>query len=91
MKELHLNDKKMIEVCRAIGSETRYTIIKMIATEKMDITSIAKRLDQTEANVSAHVKQIQKANLLDVKYEPGIRGVKKSVKLNFSKLVIDLW
>lgn len=91
MTELYLDDERMIEVCRAIGSETRYTIIKMVANEELDVTSIAKKMDQTEANASAHIKQIQKAGLLDVKYEPGIRGVKKVVKYNFNKIVIDLW
>ena len=88
--ELYLDNEKMIEVCRVIGSESRYNIIKIIANEELDITRIANRVGQTEANASAHIKLMQKAGILDVKYEPGIRGVRKIVKLNFNKLVIDL-
>ncbi len=95
-EELHLDDKnvdQLIAVSRAIGSPSRYDIIKIIvANEKgIDVSAIAREIGQTEANVSSHIKQMQKADLLDIKYEPGTRGVRKVVKFRFKKLVFNLW
>ena len=76
MQELNLiaseKDKEtIITVTKAIASDTRYRILELLTREELDISRLAERLGQTEANVSAQVKQLEKAKLVESRYEPG--------------------
>lgn len=95
MQELNLKatneDKEtIITVTKAIASDTRYKILELLTREELDISRLAERLDQTEANVSAQVKQLEKANLVESRYEPGDHGVRKLCKTSVSKITIEI-
>ena len=92
MKELHLkeNEDQIINVTKAMASKTRFNILQLLAKEELDISRLAERLNQTEANVSAQVKQLEKAELVESRYEPGDHGVRKICKTSVSKISIDV-
>ena len=73
-------------VARAIASKTRWRILKLLCDKKMDVSRIAENLKQTEANVSAQVKILENAGLLESHYEPGIHGVRKVCEPSITKL-----
>lgn len=54
----------------------------------MNISSLAKQLDQTEANVSFQVKKLEKAGLLKIDYKAGRHGVHKNISLAYSHISI---
>ncbi len=56
----------------------------------MDISSIAKRMKQTEANTSAQIKFLEKAGVLDSRYEPGAHGVRKVCKTKVKKIILNI-
>jgi len=56
----------------------------------MDISSIAKRMKQTEANTSAQIKYLEKAGVLDSRYEPGAHGVRKVCKTKVKKIILNI-
>ena len=74
-------------VARAIASKTRWRILKLLFDKKMDVSRIAESLKQTEANVSAQVKILENAGLLESHYEPGIHGVRKVCEPSVEKLI----
>ena len=79
---LELSDEKLIiTLAKALSSPTRYSIVKLLLDKEMDISSIAKRMKQTEANTSAQIKYLERAGMLDSRYEPGAHGVRKYAKL----------
>ncbi|MHA2252087.1 MAG: ArsR/SmtB family transcription factor [Candidatus Kariarchaeaceae archaeon] len=85
------NDKdRIIQITKAMASDTRYRIIKLLGEQEHDISRLAEALKQTEANISAQVKQLEKAKLIESRYEPGNHGVRKICKATISKIVIEL-
>lgn len=74
----------IIKLFKAISSNTRYSIFVLIDNGELEyfISNIAKKINQTEANISAQIKILEKANLITCTYTPGTRGVKKTVKIS---------
>jgi predicted transcriptional regulator len=54
----------------------------------MDVSNIASSLDMTEANISAQIKKLEEAGLIDCSYSSGDHGVRKISSLKYNKLVI---
>ncbi|MHA1953038.1 MAG: ArsR/SmtB family transcription factor [Candidatus Heimdallarchaeaceae archaeon] len=88
---LELNDEKqIIGLAKALSSPTRYNIVKLLLDKEMDISSIAKRMKQTEANTSAQIKYLEKAGVLDSRYEPGAHGVRKVCKTKVRRIILNV-
>jgi predicted transcriptional regulator len=79
-------EKEVTRIAKAIASKTRWKILQLLGTKKMDVSRIAESLKQTEANVSAQVKILENAGLLESHYEPGIHGVRKVCEPSVKKL-----
>lgn len=90
-KELIVSDLDVSVIAKALASETRWQILKLLKVQKLDISQIAENLGQTEANISAQVKILEKANLIISKYEPGAHGVKKLCAPAVEKLIIKIF
>ena len=56
----------------------------------MDISSIAKRMKQTEANTSAQIKHLEKTGILESRYEPGAHGVRKVCKTKVRRIILNV-
>ena len=88
---LELNDEKLIiKLAKALSSQTRYDIVKLLIDKEMDISSIAKKMKQTEANTSAQIKKLEDAGVLESRYEPGAHGVRKVCKTKINKIILDI-
>jgi len=82
---------EMIEgITSALKSETRREIIKILRKEPMDVSRLAQALNQTEANISAQIQQLQKIGLVKSRYEPGEHGVRKICEVQVDRIVIEL-
>ena len=78
-----VSGKNVEGVASALKSETRREIIRILRKEPLDVSRLAARLNQTEANVSAQIQQLQKVGLVKSRYEPGGHGVRKILLLKF--------
>ncbi|NVM54168.1 MAG: ArsR family transcriptional regulator [Candidatus Helarchaeota archaeon] len=87
--ELNLEDPQVFVIMKALSSKTRWNILKILK-ERLDVCQTAKKLKQTEANISAQIKILEKANLLNPKYEAGRHGVRKFCELNLSRIIINI-
>ena len=88
---LELSDEEqIIALAKALSSPTRYKIVKLLLDKEMDISSIAKRMKQTEANTSAQIKYLERAGVLDSRYEPGAHGVRKVCKTRVKKITLNI-
>ncbi|MGQ4915077.1 MAG: ArsR/SmtB family transcription factor [Candidatus Asgardarchaeia archaeon] len=88
--ELIIKDKTIIKVAKALASETRWTILRLLCKQKLDVSRIAKELKQTEANVSAQIKILEKAGLIKSHYEPGDHGVRKVCEPAVKRIIIEV-
>lgn len=84
------NKERIIQVAKAMASKTRFNILQHLSNEELDISRLAERLSQTEANVSAQVKQLEAAKLVESRYEPGNHGVRKICKTRVKKVTIEI-
>jgi predicted transcriptional regulator len=89
-KELVVSDENVSQIAKALASNTRWQILKLLKARKLDVSQIAETLGQTEANISAQVKILEKANLITSHYEPGAHGVKKVCFPAVEKLIIKI-
>ena len=85
-----VSGKSVEGIAAALKSETRREIIKILRKEPLDVSRLAARLNQTEANVSAQIQQLQKVGLVKSRYEPGGHGVRKICEVNIDRIVIEL-
>ncbi len=89
-RTLTISGKPVEGVASALKSETRREIIKILRKEPLDVSRLAARLNQTEANVSAQIQQLQKVGLVKSRYEPGGHGVRKICEVTIDRIVIEL-
>lgn len=82
------SDEKIEKIVKALSSSTRRKILHHIHIEPMDVSNIASALKMTEANISAQIKKLEEAGLIDCDYASGDHGVRKISKLKFNKLEI---
>ncbi|MFX1525533.1 MAG: ArsR/SmtB family transcription factor [Promethearchaeota archaeon] len=82
------SDDQIEKIVKALSSRTRRLILQYIQDEPMDVSNIASSLDMTEANISAQIKKLEDAGLINCSYSSGDHGVRKISNLKFNKLVI---
>ena len=87
---------EQLEVLKALASDTRLKIVKLLRKKRespehgLDISSLASILDQTEANISAQCKRLEKVGLIKIEYKPGGHGVRKICQVDFSAIELLL-
>jgi predicted transcriptional regulator len=81
-------DEEIELIVKALSSKTRRNILQEIQSEPMDVSNLAARLKMTEANISAQVKKLQEAGLIDCDYSAGKHGVRKLSKIKFNQLLL---
>lgn len=93
-KDLIVKDEDVSKVAKAIASETRWQILQLLKNEHLDVSRIAERIQnvrtsrpQTEANISAQIKLMEDAGLIETQYEPGVHGVRKVCKPAVNRII----
>ena len=89
-KTVIVSGKSVEGIAAALKSETRREIIRILRKEPLDVSRLAARLNQTEANVSAQIQQLQKVGLVKSRYEPGGHGVRKICEVHIDRIIIEL-
>ncbi len=77
-------------ILKALSSETRRKILQRIQSSEadLDVSDLASHLKMTEANISAQIKKLKEAGLIECIYCSGQHGVRKVSKLKYNKLLI---
>jgi predicted transcriptional regulator len=88
MSEIEVGGDEVSRIAKALASKTRWEIIKLLQKKGTDVSRIAETLNQTEANVSAQIKILEKVGLVKAHYEPGAHGVRKICEPAVEKITI---
>ncbi|MDD2580275.1 MAG: helix-turn-helix domain-containing protein [Eubacteriales bacterium] len=90
--KLDLNDiPHATRVSKAIASEVRLTILKLLVTRAMTITELAEALMLPLSSVSMHTKLLKEAKLISIIAKPGKRGIQKLCGIKSATVDLDIF
>lgn len=76
----------------ALNSSVRLEIINLLKENgETNLNQLAKSLKLSNGAVTAHIKKLQDAKLIQVRSKSGVRGSQKVCALGESKIIIDLF
>ncbi|MEM1626189.1 MAG: winged helix-turn-helix domain-containing protein [Sulfolobaceae archaeon] len=84
------NPEDIAKISEALSSITRVKILKLIGKESLGVTEISEILKMSKGNISSQISLLESLGLVEISYGPGIKGLKKLVKLKYDKIIIDL-
>ena len=87
LKELIVAGSEALKVADALNSTT-FRILQLISKERLDVSTIAEKLDFSEAYVSEQIRILEDLKLIQVSYERGKRGIRKICALAVEKVTI---
>jgi predicted transcriptional regulator len=86
--ELKLADDEARKVVQALCSETCFRILQLLSKEKLDVSTIARRLNLSQAHISGAIGLLEDLKLIDVNYAPGKRGIRKICEVAVERILI---
>ncbi|MCD7860038.1 MAG: helix-turn-helix domain-containing protein [Firmicutes bacterium] len=88
---LSINDtRQILSIARALSSEQRLNILKLLEDKILNISEIAARLQIPMSTAALHIKTLEEAGLVITQPLPGIRGSQKLSGVRVEKVFIDL-
>jgi predicted transcriptional regulator len=87
LREIVVAGTEALEVAEALNSTT-LRILQLLSEEHLDVSTIAERLDLSQAYMSEQVRLLEELKLINVRYERGKRGTRKICDLAVKKITI---
>lgn len=87
VRELTVSGSDAVKVADALNSTT-YRILQLVSKEPSDVSTIAEKLDLSEAYVSTQVRELDDLKLIQVSYGRGKRGIRKICSLAVDRVTI---
>ncbi len=89
---LHMkNLDEGLEVFKALGSELRIDIIKLLQeNHEMNMNELATSLGITNGALTSHIKKLEESGIIQVMTERGGHGNQKICKVAVDKIVVDV-
>ena len=85
--ELVVTGEEALKVADALTS-TSFRILRLLSEERLDVSTIAERLELSEAYISEQIRLLEELKLIKVGYERGKRGIRKMCELAVEKITI---
>lgn len=80
-----------LEVFKALGSELRINIIKLLQeNHEMNMNELATSLGITNGALTSHIKKLEESGIIQVMTERGGHGNQKICKVSVDKIVVDV-
>ncbi|WP_266083292.1 ArsR/SmtB family transcription factor [Haladaptatus caseinilyticus] len=90
-RTLEPEESEILSVATAMGSETRWKIIRALSTETRTIHELTELVDLSKGTVSVHVKQLEEAGLAASRFNVSDNGgVEKEISLAVDEITVDL-
>ncbi|WP_181899234.1 ArsR/SmtB family transcription factor [Lachnotalea glycerini] len=89
-RNLDLDHSDLVLTARALASEVRIDILKLLCKESLKVNEIAERLDIPASTAALNVKVLEEAGLIRCDLQPGIRGSMKVCYKQTEELNITL-
>jgi predicted transcriptional regulator len=89
-KTLDLDHGDLVITARALASEVRVEILKLLCKETLKVNEIAERLNIPASTAALNVKVLEEAGLIRCDLQPGIRGSMKVCYKQVEELTVLL-
>lgn len=86
-EEIVVSGEDALKVADALNS-TSLRLLQLLSNERLDISTMADRLNLSQPYVSEQIRKLQETNLVRVNYESGKRGIRKICELAVKKVTI---
>lgn len=86
-KEMTVSGEAALRIAEALNSTT-LRMLQILGHERLDVTTIAKRLSLSEAYISEQVRMLEELKLISVSYERGKRGIRKVCASEIEKVTL---
>ena len=86
-KEMVVSGEESLKIAEAINSTTM-RILQLLGSERLDVTTISKRLGLSQAYISEQVRVLEDLKLITVTYERGKRGIRKICESAVEKVTL---
>ncbi|SCP96000.1 ArsR/SmtB family transcription factor [Anaerobium acetethylicum] len=88
---MDLSDKKeLVLTAKALASETRIDILKLLCEEQLNVNEIAERLKIPASSAAVNIKVLEEGGLIRTELQPGIRGSMKVCYKNMDECNISV-
>src|SRR4030043_6190 len=87
---LMVDSENSIELFKALASEARLSILKLINNQKMSVNEISSKLNLPQSTVSTNISILEKSGMIKVESSAGIRGSQKLCYIPYDEIVIEL-
>ena len=78
-----------IEVFKALASETRTSIVALLAESPMNINALSQILAIAQPSVTRHIQALEQAGLVTSEYMPGVQGMQKVCSLKYDRFNVS--
>ena len=85
--EIVVTGEEALRVADALTS-TSLKILQLVSDKRLDVSTIAKKLDLSEPYISDQVRTLEDIKLIKVGYERGKRGIRKLCELAVGRIII---
>ena len=86
-KEIVVSGEKALRIAEALNATT-IKMLQLLTRERLDVTTISKRLGLSEAYISEQVRMLEELKLINANYERGKRGVRKVCEAAIEKVTL---
>jgi predicted transcriptional regulator len=87
LQEIVVTGEEALKVADALTS-TSLKILQLISDRRLDISTIATKLDLSEPYISDQIRTLEEIKLVKVGYERGKRGIRKLCQLAVGTVII---
>ena len=87
LEEIVVTGEEALKVADALTS-TSLKILQLVSDKRLDISTIATKLDLSEPYISDQVRTLEDIKLIKVGYERGKRGIRKLCELAVGTVII---
>jgi predicted transcriptional regulator len=81
---------ELIRVLKALASEHRLQVLKLLSTRVYNVSEIAEVLGLPSSTTVLHIQALEKAGLLNSELRPGTRGLQKVCSRAYDGIFIEL-
>ena len=82
-----MTGEEALKVADALTS-TSYRILQLLSEEALDVSTIAERLELSEAYMSEQISLLEDLKLIVASYEKGKKGIRKICQAAIGKITI---
>lgn len=88
---LEVDDDAVVDVASAVGADTRWKIIRSLASDTRTIGELTDAVDLSKGTVSVHVQKLEEAGVVDSRYNVSDNGgVEKEIALAVDEITLKL-